>query len=264
MTKCSETDKVTIWNPVTGSFFLKDDDSCPILDVCALVSRKVSSRVLAISQLQSFGIDKILSHPLSPIHICKNVYGNIQEEGKPKCTCFNIQDTRYWLPLHTRTDYEYYPLPTSDQSCHLSYTVPNQAYSLDLELEIEKALQIFFWSSRRVPTIFNSTSSESLCKMLHDLEERKFNGIAIPSSPDYYFKFTEKRSSGKQIFGFALHFTYYKTDEIVEKVKSTALHQSKHPDVEFSIAVKVFPYACNLFSAWVCILSEMPPHQCFD
>jgi hypothetical protein len=99
--------------------------------------------------------------------------------------------------------------------------------------------------------------------MLHDLEQRKFNGIAIPSSYGYH-EFIEKFWKGKQVFGFAMHFTYFNTDHIVQRIKATEIHQSKHPDVEFTLVIKVFPYACNLFSAWVCIISEIPPHQCFE
>jgi hypothetical protein len=42
MTKCNGTSRITIWNPVTGQFFSKDDDLCPIVDISALVSRNVS------------------------------------------------------------------------------------------------------------------------------------------------------------------------------------------------------------------------------
>jgi len=196
----------------------------------------------------------------------KNIFGNIQVEGTLSLTCFNFQDTRHWLPLISINDHEFIPLPTTaDQVSNLNYTAPNQVYSLDLETEIEETLRTSLRSWRRVPTIFNSNWSDSLHRILHDLEDRKFNGIIMPASSSGYFELTEKLCrQGKQVFGFALHFSYFTADEIMERIKSTAIHQSKHPDVEFSIAVKVFPYACNLFSVWVCIITEMPPHQCFD
>lgn len=155
------------------------------------------------------------------------------------------------------TDDECSLLPTTDQDSVLRYSAPNQVFSLDLEIEIEETLRTFIRSWRRVPTIFNGNLSDLLRTMLQDNEERKFNGITIPSSTDYY-KSLEKFCRGNQIFGFTLHFPYFNTDEIVDRMKSTAIHESKHPDVVFSITVRVFPYACNLFSVWVCIITQIP------
>ena len=41
MTKCLESSKIILWNPITGCSFSKDNETCPLRDISLAVTRKV-------------------------------------------------------------------------------------------------------------------------------------------------------------------------------------------------------------------------------
>jgi hypothetical protein len=93
--------------------------------------------------------------------------------------------------------------------------------------------------------------------ILGELEERKLNGLKVLPTAKYY-KRIEGLCEGKRIVGFSLHFPFSSVTEIVQSIQSTSIHESKHPNVEFSIAVKVVGYPSNLYSVWVFVASQIP------
>jgi hypothetical protein len=63
------------------------------------------------------------------------------------------------------------------------------------------------------------------------------------------------------MFGFPLHFSLTSVSDILEEVKATDIHRCQHPEVEFSAAVRVFPYASNIFSVWIFLCSLVPEYK---
>lgn len=65
-------------------------------------------------------------------------------------------------------------------------------------------------------------------------------------------------STTKDIFGLSLHFAYTNIEDVLVAVKATELHANRNPNVEFSIAVRVFAYPGGIMSVWVFICSITP------
>ncbi len=51
--------------------------------------------------------------------------------------------------------------------------------------------------------------------------------------------------------GFPLNLPFTDVDEIVAKVKTLCIHEAKHPEVQFVLAVKAFPLFNNVVSLWI-------------
>ena len=91
------------------------------------------------------------------------------------------------------------------------------------------------------------------------MEENKSSGTPQKQSNEYTMSLSSV-CRGQSLFGFPLHFGFSNVDEILEQIKMTSIHQSRHPDVEFAAAVKVFPYECGVLSVWVFICALCPDH----
>lgn len=139
----------------------------------------------------------------------------------------------------------------------LVYSKMNIEFSLQLEFDIKEKVKASIRSWRAVPSKFNDDISDRLEGILADLEFRKCNGSCYESS-SYYFRTISDLCIDKEVFGFPLHFAFTNVDEITERVHLSAIHESKHPNVEFALSVKVFPYVSNLYSVWIFLCTIMP------
>jgi coiled-coil and C2 domain-containing protein 2A len=222
--------RIHIWNPSTGKSFAEDDEKCPLINISLLA-----------------GPEDI-------------IYANLQTEGKPCVIDFDLQDNRCWDPFFASPglkpyDEETLPAP-SIQEPILDYKEPNDDLAAILESEILERVKSSIRSWRRIPSSFNNEISYRLRIIIDDLEERKLNGMPPPPSTEYYTPLEGlSLSRGKKMFGFPLHSGFASVTDILDKLHSTAIHESQHPEVEFSAAVRVFPYACDVFSVWVFVCS---------
>ena len=96
---------------------------------------------------------------------------------------------------------------------------------------------------RRTTTTFRHDSK--LASILERKEQAKLSGKELNS-------ISSDASSQSRAFGFALNFSFTCIEDIVEKIKSTEIHNNR-PNVEFSLSVRVFPYAGGIMSVWVYI-----------
>lgn len=55
--------------------------------------------------------------------------------------------------------------------------------------------------------------------------------------------------------GFPLNLPYHNTDELVEAVWATNLHQNFNKDVEFALAVHIHAYTNDILSVWIYVAS---------
>lgn len=60
--------------------------------------------------------------------------------------------------------------------------------------------------------------------------------------------------------GFPLNMTYTDAEEVVTKVKTLAVHESRHPAVQFVLSVKAVPLFNNIVSLWLFIGSLEAPN----
>lgn len=58
--------------------------------------------------------------------------------------------------------------------------------------------------------------------------------------------------------GFPLHSGFVDVDSVVQMVKATGIHEARHPEVQFALAVQAFAYPNNVLSVWVYIASITP------
>jgi hypothetical protein len=138
----------------------------------------------------------------------------------------------------------------SIQESYLNYSDPNIQFALKIELDIKERIKAEIRSWRNKPSKFNTDLSDRLGMILVDLEDRKCNGLQFESSANYLRTISDVCIE-KQVFGFPLHFSFTSIDEIIDRIHLTAVHDAKHPQVEFALAVKVFPYVSSLNSVWV-------------
>ena len=194
--------------------------------------------------------------------IFQNIYANLQAEGKPCLMDFDdLQDRKCWDSFFDSIqDIDSDSLPSPIQEPMLEYREPNAHLAATLEEEILDKVKTSIRSWRKIPTGFNSDISAKLRIIITDLEERTLNGVTIPSASEYFIAL-ESLCRGKKIFGFPLHFGYSSSQEILDAVSFSGIHENEHPDVEFSISVKVFPYPCNVFSVWVFLASLTPNYS---
>ena len=66
----------------------------------------------------------------------------------------------------------------------------------------------------------------------------------------------EVLSKTRNVSGFALHFAYTNTDDVLRSVKATEIHENRNPHVEFSLGIRVFAYPGGALSVWI-FLSTM-------
>jgi coiled-coil and C2 domain-containing protein 2A len=138
----------------------------------------------------------------------------------------------------------------SVQESYLLYSDPNIQFALKIELDIKERIKAEIRAWRNTPTKFNTDISDRLGMILTDLEDRKCNGLQLESSANYLRTISDV-CLDNEIFGFPLHFSFTNIEEIIDRIYMIAIHEAKHPQVEFAFAVKVFPYASNLNSVWV-------------
>ncbi len=229
--------KIRFWNPCSGMCFAEDDETCPLANISLLIEPK-------------------------------EMYANLQREGKPCLMDFDLHDDHCWQSFFASSSHLD---QVSIQPPTLSYEEPNDALAAMLESELTDKIKSSVRSWRRTPSSFHSETSHRLRMLLDDLEERKRNGLPPPSSAEYYAPLevslslsgimgTSTSSSAKKLFGFPLHVSrgFTNVDHVLETLKATAIHESRHPQVEFAAAARVFPYASRVFSVWVFVCTIVP------
>lgn len=58
--------------------------------------------------------------------------------------------------------------------------------------------------------------------------------------------------------GFPLHSGFVDVDSVVQMVRATGIHEARHPEAQFALAVQAFAYPHNVLSVWVYIASITP------
>ena len=91
--------------------------------------------------------------------------------------------------------------------------------------------------------------------MLERLEFVRLHGNSVELPK---FESLEPFLKERSLSGVPLHFASPLVQDILERVERTALHHDKHPDIEFALFVRVFPYPNDTFSVWVFLCSSFP------
>ena len=145
----------------------------------------------------------------------------------------------------------------SVQEAELAYRVPDAHSSYELQAEIADCIKTNIRSWRRIPTCFNGDIGSRLNAILENLENNAKMHI-ISSDSEKYKGMLESAARGRRVFGVDLHFPFTSVANIISTVESTGVHMCRHPDVEFAVGVKIFPYSCDVRSVRVFVCSMYP------
>jgi coiled-coil and C2 domain-containing protein 2A len=238
-------------NPCTGYVYSAADPKCPIKEIYSLATPY-------------------------------NVWANIQKATSPKDLSFDIMKPSLWQPLFNnkfkpgitsissiQSDIAYYPTPTAP--C----------------LEIEKLLKNEIisnfrkWRAKRArpDTAFHPEACVAMTDMLEWLEEWKMHGTVEGQvmgggekrsnsrdqtfkshsvSNDALFAIQEKASHRLKnvtrtstLTGYPMNMSYTDVDSIITAVRSYGVHETRHPQVQFVLAVRVFPLFNGIMSLWI-------------
>ena len=178
-------------------------------------------------------------------------------ENKPHKIDFDLMNGKLWCPFYSdRFPPSDNPLLTIQEKA-LHYLKPNINFAIALQDELHTTLTVSLQSWRRSPTGLRFDVSARLDGILDELEKLVFEGGEVSHS-DYSSKLDTITKGRSSIFGFPLNFSSMEISDIVNKVKATSIHQCKHPDVQYAISTKVYPYSSKALSIWVFICALWP------
>jgi len=225
MRKDNSSGEVVFWNASTGAGYCQNDERCPLKDIGMVAD-------------------------------VKNIWANVQKVGSPSEVSLDINDAKSWRPFYGGR----YPEPQvslpSIQEVRLTYTEPNHQFSEELQDELVEVLKRDIRRWRRGATGFKQDAGNRLRGLLDSMEHAK-NGESTLSHQAHLMKL-EQTTKGRDMYGLPLNFSFTDVGEIVSKIKATEVHGCMHPDVEFALAVRVFPYASNVLSVWVYFAALTP------
>ena len=211
-----------LWNASTGEGFVTSDGRVPLRDVSLVISDS-------------------------------NVWANIQEFGAPEKIRWNLANAKDWAPFWTRS-FTKMELNTV-QAGELEYKESDVKYSAFLEAEISDRIMRSMrrWRSKFGTTRFNKLVGRKLKTLLEDLEKQRLGVLDVTDAA--HEAVLKEAMSTSDVFGFALNVTFTDMDSIVESVRHTDVHTMRRDNLQYAVAVKVFPYPCGVFSVWVYVCS---------
>ena len=249
MTKSKKKCRIKLWNPASGECFDKDDESCPLQNIGLLVSQKVNMLYLYL-----YNLSQRLHKPNNHVFPNKNMYVNIQNVERLCLMNFDLRNKTSWRSFYSHSQTQYLK---SIQEETLHYSKPIISLFREITIEIMDIIKAAIREWRRHPSSFDRDISNRLECILDDLEEEKMHRSNKLKNSDC-LEVLQNLLGEKSIFGFPLHQSFTNIDNIVKAVERTRIHESKHPDVEFAVAVKIYPYVCGVASVWVFLCSITP------
>lgn len=154
------------------------------------------------------------------------------------------------------------PLQTPIQEGKLIFDQSNNDLVDEIEDDLSESLRREIRRCRRKPTSFltDIMTQTKLQLCLHQLEVNRLDcsDQAQKSSMSFIKKSLNKVTKDKKVFGQPMHFVFTNIKDIIDQIMKKGLQKMKHPDAEFSVTAKVFPYSGNIFSIWVCIMVVIP------
>ena len=86
-------------------------------------------------------------------------------------------------------------------------------------------------------SISSNTSIDNVTRMIEDEVMDKLRSII----------------KTKSLHGYPINLPYFDKEVLLNTIRSLCVHENKHPEVQFVLALKVFPYVNGLMSVWIYI-----------
>ncbi|CAM9315544.1 unnamed protein product [Ectocarpus fasciculatus] len=226
-------------NPCTGFVYSTADRNCPMFEITTLATPY-------------------------------NIWANIQASTKPSEMSFDVLNTKLWKPFFSPS----FPYPKGGLSTvqdPVQYIPTPQPACVQIEREVKGAIKTKFrrWRSKRArsTTLFHP-EMPSLGMSVRGTHEPTYvttqsahgRGGRMGGSAEHVLNSVQEEIKGKlknvlrkkSFHGYPINIAFTDVNMVVEKVKSMCVHESRHPNVQFVLAVKVaFPLVNNLVSLWI-------------
>ncbi|XP_051883707.1 protein CC2D2B-like [Pristis pectinata] len=206
-----------IWNPETGECYEQFNAFCPLQSADCLINKE-------------------------------NIWFNIQKNSIPMSISFDITKENNWRPFFRSSQHR---ALSSVQPQELIYYSTERSLVVKLQNRIEWALKnkIMEWRAQR-PTRWNRYCTGVFQNFLPLLEQNLGRSVSEEQSAGLESLLKEYKVSG-----FPIQMCYSKLETILDKVYSTGIHKTDIPNVEFAVAVYIYPYPNNVLSVWIYIAS---------
>jgi coiled-coil and C2 domain-containing protein 2A len=172
---------------------------------------------------------------------------NIQQFEEPHRIRFDVSNPSHWKPFFGKTSeankFE------SIQPEKLIYTKTNLRYVSELEAKIERNLidRLKSWRIQR-RTRFNPLVTNALRKVLLEMERNRDSSmVELQNEPEILIDIQKSY----KISGFPINLPYTNMQAILEAVYATQVHAIPSNEVEYALAVNIYPYPNTILSVWV-------------
>lgn len=215
------------WNASTGDGYDHADSRCPLHEVGCVIGQY-------------------------------NIWANTQASASPWTMSFDLRNTFNWRPFFSAplNPLPSPPLPTVQAP--IVYRPTDSTFVFEAEELIRETLkrEIRRWRSKRSHTAFNADVSHRLAEALPLLEQQAL-GKATFDVEEHQHRIASGMRS-RELVGFPLQTGFSCVDDIVGMVKATSIHECKHPEAQFALAVLCVPYSNNVLSVWIYVATITP------
>nr|XP_049707874.1 coiled-coil and C2 domain-containing protein 2A isoform X2 [Helicoverpa armigera] len=178
----------------------------------------------------------------------ENIWVNVQASQDCENMGFDFTKSSEWQAVFDKSVFVMKQPVVTDSTL---YSPPPSVEGLRVALENKIKMKVQKWRSH-MKTIWNRYCSTLLRDMLLQWEYWVF----FPTGPKPVFSQKLKHLMVTfKIFGFPLNMSYVNTKSVISAVKSTGLHLTDDPNVEFALGVEVCAYPNNVISVWVFLAS---------
>ena len=174
---------------------------------------------------------------------------NVQSFHEPYRITFDLNNGSHWKAFFGKSNPNKFETVQPEK---LLYIPTEPKYVKELESKIETRLRekLQEWRPRH-NTKFNRFCSLALRQILTNIEKSRGIKLQNQKEPDELSQFT----SQYRISGFPINLPYTNLTSILEAVFASQVHAIPSPDVEFALAVQIYPYPNTILSVWVYVAS---------
>lgn len=165
-------------------------------------------------------------------------------------TQFDVNRSAEWTPLFTKS----FEGP-SDTIHDLNYVYRPSLDIGDVQrvIELKIVKKINSWRTNR-KTVWNRFMNENLREILTELEKE----VCFDYETETHTDKLEAIFTSYKINGYPINMPYVNLSTIVDRVKNTGIHLITDSKAEFSLAVHLSDYSCNIFSLWIFLVALIP------
>ena len=174
---------------------------------------------------------------------------NVQSFEEPYRIKFDINNTGQWRPFFGRSNQNKFE---SIQPERLNYYKTESKFIRELESKIETKLRdkIQEWRPHHISK-FNRYFSSTLRKILETMEKTHYTKLQNQKEPEELAQFL----ANSRMSGYPINLPYTNMSSVIDAVFACQVHALPTSDVEFGLAVQIYPYANTILSVWVYVAS---------